>query len=59
MGHYYSEMYSDDRTPEQIKEDNKKQKRREQLEKKICELFECKPKEMKIVYDILKESWKM
>lgn len=59
MGHYYSEMYSDDRTPEQKKEDANKQKRRKQLEKKICELFECKPKEMKIVYDILKESWKM
>lgn len=59
MGHYYSEMYSDDRTPEQKKEEANKQKRRKQLEKKICELFECKPKEMKIVYDILKESWKM
>lgn len=59
MGHYYSEMYSDDRTPEQIKKDKKEQKRRQQLEKKICELFECKPKEIKVIYDILKNSWKM
>jgi hypothetical protein len=55
MGHY-SEMYSDDRTPEQIKKDNKNQKRRNKIEKKICELFECKPNEMKVIYDILKQS---
>jgi len=59
MGHYYSEMYSDNRTSEQKKEDVKNQKRREQLEKNICEMFKCKPKEIKVIYDILKESWKM
>jgi hypothetical protein len=57
MGHYYSEMYSDDRTPEQKREDAKKQKRREQIEKKLCEVFKCKRGELKIVADILKESW--
>ena len=57
MGHYYSEMYSDDRTPEQKKEDANKQKRRKQLEKKICDVFKCKRGELKIVHEILKESW--
>jgi len=57
MGHYYSEMYSDDRTPEQIKEDDKEQKRRDELEINICKLFKCKPSEIKIIYNILKDSW--
>lgn len=56
MGHYYSEMYSDDRTPEQIEETKKKFEREKQLKNKICEVFDCDPKEIKIIYDILKES---
>jgi hypothetical protein len=56
MGHYYSEMYYDDRTPEQKKEDRKRDKKKAKLEKKICEIFECKPDEIKIIYEILKES---
>ena len=59
MGHYYSEMYSDDRTPEQKKRDAKRAKKRKQLEKKICELFKCKPKEIKVIYKILKESYEI
>lgn len=51
MGHYYSEMNSDDRTPEQ------KQKRREQIEKHLCDVLKCKRCELKIVHEILKESW--
>ena len=56
MGHYYSEMYSDDRTPEQKKEDANKQKRHKQLEKHLCDVFKCKRGELKIVHEILKES---
>lgn len=57
MGHYYSEMYYDDRTEEQKKEDVRKAKRKDELEKKLCKIFECKRGELKIVADILKESW--
>ena len=59
MGHYYSEMYSDDRTDEQKKEDAKYWRKREKLEKKMCELFECNKKDFKIIRDILKESFKL
>lgn len=57
MGHYYSEMYSDHRTPEQKKEDAEKQKTRQQIEKHLCDVLKCKRGELKIVYEILKESW--
>lgn len=58
MGHYHAEMHTDNRSSEQIKEEEKANKRRQQLEMKLCKLLNCKPKELKIVRDILQESWK-
>lgn len=57
MGHYYSEMYSDTRTKKEKEKDSKKAKRKEELQKKLCEVFDCKKSELKYVYDILKDSW--
>ncbi len=57
MGHYLSEMYSDDRTDEEIKRDNERQHSKEQLEAKLCKVFSCKKSELKIIAEILKESW--
>ncbi len=57
MGHYRSEMYYDNRTEEQKLEDAQKAKRKVELEKKICKVFDCKRSELKVVANILKESW--
>lgn len=56
MGHYYSEMYSDDRSDQQKKEDAEKYKRRKELEKVLLKKFKCTKKELHVIYDILKES---
>jgi len=57
MGHYYSEMHSDNRTEKEKKEDVKKAARKQELEKALCKVFNCKRSELKVVADILKESW--
>lgn len=54
MGHYASEMLSDDRNEKQIKKDKLKQDRSKAIEKKLCKVFGVSAKELKEVYKILK-----
>lgn len=58
MGHYHSEMYSDDRTPAEKKAALKKEKREEEIKKNLCKVLGITKKELAIVYEILKDGWK-
>lgn len=53
MGHYRSEMYSQE---ELTKEEIKAEKRKEQVEKRICKVLKIKRKELNIILEILEES---
>lgn len=55
MGHYYSEMYFDDRSDKQKEDDAKKEKRKKEIEARLCAVLKIKREELKIVKQILKE----
>lgn len=57
MGHYYSEMYLDNRTKKEKDKQAKKEIRKEDLENTLCDIFKCKKNELYLVYKILKDSW--
>ena len=59
MGHYLSEMRLDnDLSEEEAKEIELEHAKREHLENKLCEVFECNKEDLYTIYKILKDSWK-